>query len=58
MVRKIGNIKTLFDIVIVPTVNMIEMPTQLDGFKRPMLSSYSLESTIAEKLEAMFSRMG
>ena len=63
IVGKIGNTKTPFDIdigigdVIVPPVNMIEIPTQLDGFKRPLLRSYSLESTIAEKLEAMFSRM-
>ncbi|VDN47131.1 conserved protein of unknown function [Petrocella atlantisensis] len=63
MVGIIGNTRTPFDIdigigdVIVPSINMIEIPTQLDGYRRPVLRSYSLESTIAEKLEAMFSRM-
>lgn len=63
MLAKIANTKTPFDVdigigdIIVPSVNEIEIPTQLDGFIAPKVSSYSLESTIAEKLEAMFDRM-
>ena len=43
--------------VIVSKVNEVEIPTQLDGFVTPMVASYSIKSTIAEKLEAMFDRM-
>lgn len=63
MVATIANTKTPFDIdiglgdIIVPSVNEVEIPTQLDGFVSPKVASYSLESTIAEKLEAMFDRM-
>lgn len=63
MLAKIANTKTPFDIdigigdIIVPRTNEIEIPTQLDGFVVPKVASYSLESTIAEKLEAMFDRM-
>ncbi len=63
MLATIANTKTPFDVdiglgdVIVPSVNEVEISTQLDGFIPPRLASYSLESTIAEKLEAMFDRM-
>lgn len=63
MLAIIANTKTPFDIdiglgdIIVPRVNEVEIPTQLDGFVTPKVASYSLESTIAEKLEAMFDRM-
>lgn len=63
MLAIIANTKTPFDIdiglgdIIVPKVNEVEIPTQLDGFIPPNVASYSLESTIAEKLEAMFDRM-
>lgn len=63
MLAIIANTKTPFDIdiglgdVIAPKVNEVEIPTQLDGFVPPRVASYSLESTIAEKLQAMFDRM-
>lgn len=63
MLAMIANTKTHFDVdigigdIIVPAVNEVEIPTQLAGFIAPKVASYSLESTIAEKLEAMFDRM-
>jgi len=63
MLAKIANTKTPFDIdigmgdIIVPRAYEVKIPTQLDGFVTPKVASYSLESTIAEKLEAMFDRM-
>ncbi|MBE0451893.1 MAG: nucleotidyl transferase AbiEii/AbiGii toxin family protein [Clostridia bacterium] len=63
MLVKIANTKTPFDVdigigdIIVPSTNEIVIPTQLDGSIAPKVSSYSLESTIVEKLEAMFDRM-
>ena len=63
MLAMIANTKTHFDVdigigdIIVPAVNEVEIPTQLAGFVAPKVASYSLESTIAEKLEAMFDRM-
>ncbi len=63
MLAMIDNTKTPFDIdvgigdIIVPEENYLQLQTQLEGFTSPKLMSYSLESTIAEKLEAMFSRM-
>jgi predicted nucleotidyltransferase component of viral defense system len=63
MLAMIANTKTPFDVdigigdIIVPAVNEVEIPTQLAGFVAPKVASYSLESTIAEKLEAMFDRM-
>ena len=63
MVASIANTKTPFDIdigigdIIVPKAHEIKIPTQLNGFATPCVVSYSLESTIAEKLEAMFDRM-
>lgn len=63
LIATIANTKTPFDIdigigdVVVPDVKSITVPTQLEGFNPPVLASYSLESTIAEKLEAMFARM-
>lgn len=43
--------------VVVPEIKTINIPTQLKEFQQPIIASYSLESTIAEKLEAMFDRM-
>jgi len=63
MLANIANTRTPFDIdvgigdVVVPEVQTVKIPTQLEGFKAPVVASYSLESTIAEKLEAMFDRM-
>jgi predicted nucleotidyltransferase component of viral defense system len=63
LIASIANTRTPFDIdigigdVIVPEEKFLQLQTQLEGFNRPMILTYSLESTIAEKLEAMFSRM-
>ncbi len=63
IMARLGNTKTPFDIdigvgdIVVPSVDDIMIPTQLEGFVPPIVSSYSLESTIAEKLEAMIDRM-
>lgn len=59
----IENTRTPFDIdigigdVVVPEIESIVIPTQLNDFEEPVVNSYSLESTIAEKLETMFARM-
>ena len=59
MVAKIKNTKTPFRIdfgvgdVIVPKQGKRKIPTQLDDFTAPMVSTYSLETTIAEKLDAI-----
>lgn len=63
IVATIANTKTPFDVdigigdVIVPKENEVLIQTQLDDFESPKVVTYSLESTIAEKLEAMFDRM-
>ncbi len=63
MVGRIKNTMTAFHIdvgvgdVIVPRPIERAIPTQLDGFVAPAVLSYSLESTAAEKLDAIISRM-
>jgi len=63
MLAQISNTNTPFDIdigfgdIVVPSVNEIDISTQLDGFLSPKISSYSLESAIADKLEIIFDRM-
>jgi predicted nucleotidyltransferase component of viral defense system len=63
VIAKILNTRTPFDIdigigdVVVPQIDSINIPTQLEDFDSPNVKSYTLESTIAEKLEAMFNRM-
>ena len=58
----IKNTRTPFNIdfgvgdVIVPKSEKRKIPTQLDGFAQPEISTYSLESTIAEKFDAIISR--
>lgn len=58
----IKNTKTPFSIdfgigdVIVPKSEKRRIPTQLDGFVQPEINTYSLESTIAEKFDAIISR--
>ena len=58
----IKNTRTPFNIdfgigdVIVPKPEKRKIPTQLDGFTQPEISTYSLESTIAEKFNAIISR--
>jgi predicted nucleotidyltransferase component of viral defense system len=62
-VKAFKNTKTPFDIdmgvgdIVVPKPELILLPTQLDDFKRPKIMTYSLESIIAEKVDAIISRM-
>jgi predicted nucleotidyltransferase component of viral defense system len=63
LIGKIKNTKTPFNVdfgvgdVIVPKAEKRTIPTQLDSFVPPEISTYSLESTVAEKLDAMLQRM-
>ncbi len=63
LVAKIKNTKTPFGIdfgvgdVIVPRQEKRKIPTQLDGFQAPTVNTYSLETTVAEKLDAILSLM-
>ena len=41
------------DDVIVPKQEKRKIPTQLDGFTEPAVNTYSLETTIAEKIDAI-----
>ena len=59
VVARIKNTRTPFGIdfgvgdVIIPRQEKRKLPTQLDGFDAPMVYTYSLETTIAEKLDAI-----
>ncbi len=63
LVAKIKNTKTPFGIdfgvgdVIVPKQEKRKIPTQLDDFDAPTVNTYSLETTVAEKLDAILSLM-
>ena len=63
VVARIKNTRTPFGIdfgvgdVIVPKQEKRKLPTQLDGFDAPMVNTYSLETTIAEKLDAILNLM-
>jgi len=63
VVAHIKNTKTPFSIdfgvgdVIVPKQEKRKIPTQLDDFAAPMVNTYSLETTIAEKIDAILSLM-
>lgn len=63
LVARIKNTKTPFSIdfgvgdVIVPKQEKRKIPTQLDDFSAPIVSTYSLETTIAEKIDAILSLM-
>ena len=63
IVAYIKNTKTPFSIdfgvgdIIVPKQEKRKIPTQLDGFDSPSVNTYSLETTIAEKIDAIFSLM-
>lgn len=63
LIGKIKNTKTPFNVdfgigdVIVPKAEKRAIPTQLDTFAPPEISTYSLESTVAEKFDAMLQRM-
>ncbi len=63
IVARIKNTKTPFSIdfgvgdVIVPKQEKRKIPTQLEDFTAPTVNTYSLETTIAEKLDAILSLM-
>lgn len=63
LVTKIKNTKTPINIdfgvgdVIVPQQEKRSIPTQLDDFDSPTINTYSLETTIAEKLDAILDLM-
>ena len=63
LVGKIKNTKTPFAIdlgigdIITPKAEKHKIPTQLENFTSPEINTYSLESTIAEKLDAILERM-
>ena len=63
LVAKIKNTKTPFSIdfgvgdVIVPNQEKRRIPTQLEEFESPTVNTYSLETTIAEKMDAILSLM-
>ena len=63
MVARIKNTRTPFSIdfgvgdVIIPKQEKRTIPTQLPDFKAPTIDTYSLETTVAEKLDAILSLM-
>lgn len=63
VVARIKNTKTTFSIdfgvgdVIVPKQEKRKIPTQLSDFDAPTVNTYSLETTIAEKIDAILSLM-
>ncbi len=63
LVARIKNTKTPFNIdfgvgdVIVPKQEKRKIPTQLENFIAPTINTYSLETTIAEKIDAILSLM-
>lgn len=63
LVARIKNTKTPLSIdfgvgdIIVPKQEKRKIPTQLDNFDAPTINTYSLETTIAEKLDAILSLM-
>lgn len=63
LVAHIKNTRTPFSIdfgvgdVIVPKQEKRKIPTQLNDFLSPMINTYSLETTIAEKIDAILSLM-
>ncbi len=59
----INNVRVPFSVdvgiddVIVPNAEIREIATRLEGFEAPEIYTYSLESTIAEKFDAILQRM-
>lgn len=59
LIARIKNTRTPVNIdfgvgdVIVPGLERRKIPTQLDGFTAPRVNTYSLETTVAEKLDAI-----
>ncbi len=63
LIGRIKNTRTPFSVdlgigdIVVPSPQKRQIPVQLDGFNAPTVLTYSLESTIAEKLDALLQRM-
>lgn len=63
LIGHIKNTRTPFNVdigigdVIVPGVEKRLLPVQLDDFQVPMVATYSIESTIAEKFDAILQRL-
>lgn len=63
LIGRIKNTRTPFKVdicvgdVIVPKAEKRTIPVQLTGFIAPKINTYSLESTVAEKLDAILQRM-
>lgn len=63
IIGHLKNVRVPFDIdigigdIIVPKIEKHMFTTQLDGFEQPEIFIYSLESTIAEKLDAIIQRL-
>ena len=63
IITRIKNTRTPFSIdfgvgdIIIPEQAKREIPTQLDDFYAPNISTYSIETTIAEKLDAILNLM-
>ena len=63
LVGQIKNTRTPFDVdfgvgdIIIPVPRKRTIPVQLDGFGAPEVLTYSLESTIAEKFDALLQRL-
>lgn len=63
LVVQIKNTRTPFDVdfgvgdIIIPVPRKRTIPVQLDGFGAPEVLTYSLESTIAEKFDALLQRL-
>lgn len=63
LIARIKNTRTSLGIdfgvgdVIVPKQEKRKIPTQLDNFDSPSINTYSIETTIAEKLDAILSLM-
>lgn len=63
IIGKIKNTRTPFSVdlgvgdIIVPKAEKRKIPVQLEDFMQPEISTYSLESTIAEKFDAILQRL-
>lgn len=63
IIGKIKNTKTPFSVdlgvgdIIVPKAEKRKIPVQLEDFIQPEINTYSLESTIAEKFDAILQRL-
>lgn len=63
LIGRINNVRVPFSIdvgiddVIVPEAEVRSLVTRLEGFSAPRIYTYSIESTIAEKLDAILQRM-